>query len=108
MDLTEGHYCNPPLLWLKRLLPATAQAPAASTAVRLELAAVQAMATVAEYLNQFPTTPLPNCYHYLSTIFNPIPPEGGHIVPGRSEMVCHFHRVVARLTKIHDFVPFNV
>ena len=40
--------------------------------------------------------------------FNPIPPEGGHIVPGRSEMVCHFHRVGARFTKIHDFVPFNV
>ena len=67
MDLTEGHYCNPPLLWLKRLLPATAQAPA----VRLELAAAQAMATVAEYLNQFPTTPLPDCHHHLPTI--PLP-----------------------------------
>ena len=33
---------------------------------------------------------------------------GGHLVPGRSEMVCHFHRVWARFTKIHDFVPFNV
>ena len=70
MDLTEGHYCNPPLLWLKRLLPVTAaQAPAAST-VRLELAA-RAMATVAEYLNQFPTTPLPDCHHHLPTI--PLP-----------------------------------
>ena len=72
MDLTEGHYCNPPLLWLKRLLPAasTVPAPAAST-VRLELAAAQAMATVAEYLNQFPTTPLPDCHHHLPTI--PLP-----------------------------------
>ena len=73
MDLTEGHYCNPPLLWLKRLLPAASTVPAAaaSTAVRLELAAAQAMATVAEYLNQFPTTPLPDCHHHLPTI--PLP-----------------------------------
>ena len=72
MDLTEGHYCNPPLLWLKRLLPAASTVPApASTAVQLELAEAQAMATVAEYLNQFPTTPLPDCHHHLPTI--PLP-----------------------------------
>ena len=41
-------------------------------------------------------------------MFNPIPTGGGHFVPRRSEMVCHFHRVWARFTKIHDFVPFNV
>ena len=29
------------------------------------------MATVAEYLNQFPTTPLPDCHHHLPTI--PLP-----------------------------------
>ena len=33
---------------------------------------------------------------------------GGALWPGRSKTVCRFHRIWARFTKIHDFVPFNV
>ena len=31
----------------------------------------------------------------------------GHYGPQRPKTVCRFYRVRARLTKIHDFVPFN-
>ena len=33
---------------------------------------------------------------------------GGQICPGRHKPVCHFPAKCARVTKIHDFVPFHV
>ena len=33
---------------------------------------------------------------------------GGQICPGRHKPVCHFRAKCARVTKIHDFVPFHV
>ena len=39
---------------------------------------------------------------------NPIWNRGGQICPGRHKPVCHFRAKCARVTKIHDFVPFHV
>ena len=41
-------------------------------------------------------------------LFNPILYRGGQICPGHHKPVCHFHANCARVTKIHDFVPFYV
>ena len=54
---------------------------------------------------QLKQTKLKNAQRFYLTLFQL---GGGPLWPGRSEMVCHFHRVWARFTKIHDFVPFNV
>ena len=44
-------------------------------------------------------------WHYT---LNPILYRGGQICPGHHKPVCHFHANCARVTKIHDFVPFYV
>ena len=63
MDLTDVLYCNRPLLQLKRLFLA---------AVMVAVAVAAALAAAAmEYLNQFPTTPLPDCHSHPPTI--PLP-----------------------------------
>ena len=44
----------------------------------------------------------------IDNLSSPILPEGGTLWPPYQESVCHCHRVRATLTKLPDFVPFDI
>ena len=56
-------------------------------------------------INYHTRTKKGSSYH---SLFNPILNRGGQICPGHHKPVCHFRANCARVTKIHDFVPFYV